>query len=133
MLILKIFSEIFLIFVKMIKTQTNVTMFTKPCCFQDNMRYFGSNCKQSRNLTKTFFSRILRGLGRAAWTIGPKPVGRNDVFTIRREYSRKAENTIKVIALLFTVYYKTKFYFYFGLSINYFIYCNNKTSESSKH
>ena len=51
----------------------------------------------------------------ASWSVGPKPVGRNGVFTIRPKYYDKAENqrgetkirpkNIIVIALLLTVYY----------------------------
>ena len=28
----------------------------------------------------------------SSWTVGPKPVGQNDVFTIRTKYSDKAKN-----------------------------------------
>ena len=48
------------------------------------------------------------------WTIGSKPVGQNDIFTLRPKYYDKAENrranmTIrpKKFIVIFTVYYMT--------------------------
>ena len=34
----------------------------------------------------------LRTVKNMSWTIGPKPVDQNDVFTIRPKYNHKAEN-----------------------------------------
>ena len=54
------------------------------------------------------------------WSIGLKPVGQNDVFTIRPKYYHKTENLkakmmirpifFIVIALLLTNYYMTEYY-----------------------
>ena len=58
-----------------------------------------------------------------SWTVGPKPVDRNDVFTLRSKYYHKGKpkfvgrNDDKnkkfiVIALLLTNYYMTEYYGY---------------------
>ena len=79
----------------------------------------------------------------AGWTIGSKPVGRNDVFTIRPKYYQQAENqqaenqqaemTVRpiffFIALLFTVFIRQNIMLstnYFFLIKPYQVSCYNK-------
>ena len=79
-------------------------------------KMFGKLFKQINALkTHSINYLVLKEIKGPGWSVESKPVGRNDVFTIRPKYYDKAKNrrakmmlrpkNINVIALLLKVYY----------------------------